>query len=64
MKLCVCVLNHVWLSVTLWAVGLQAPLSMEFSRQECWSGLLFPTPGEVPSHMATRLQIKLENVPR
>ena len=64
MKLCVCVLNHVWLSVTLGAVGLLAPLSMEFSRQEWWSGLLFPTPGEVPSYMATHLQIKPENVPR
>ena len=25
-----------------------APLSMEFSRQECWSGLLFPSPGDLP----------------
>ena len=27
-------------------VALQAPLSMGFPRQECWSGLLFPTPGD------------------
>ena len=27
----------------------QAPLSMEFSRQECWSGLPFPTPGDLPN---------------
>ena len=31
---------------TSWTVAHQAPLSMEFSRQEYWSGLLFPTPGE------------------
>ena len=29
-------------------VAHQAPLSMEFSRQECWSGLLFPFPGDLP----------------
>ena len=35
-------------SVTPWTVGRQAPLSMEFSRQEDWSGLPFPTPGDLP----------------
>jgi len=35
-------------SVTSWAVAHQAPLSMEFSRQENWSGLTFPSPGYVP----------------
>ena len=30
------------------AVALQAPLSMEFSRQEYWSGLSFPPPGDLP----------------
>ena len=42
------VLSHftpVWLSVTLWTVTHQAPLSMEFSRQEYWSELPFPPPG-------------------
>ena len=29
-------------------VADQAPLSMEFSRQECWSRLPFPTPGDLP----------------
>ena len=29
-----------------WTVGCQAPLSMEFSRQEYWRGLTFPSPGE------------------
>ena len=32
----------------LWTVANQAPLSMEFSRQECWSGLPFPPPGDLP----------------
>ena len=31
-----------------WTVAGQAPLSMEFSRQEYWSGLLFPSPGHLP----------------
>ena len=33
--------------MTLWAVAHQAPLSMEFSRQEYWSGLPFPFPGDL-----------------
>ena len=33
--------------MTLWAVGHQAPLSMGFSRQEYWSGLPFPSPGDL-----------------
>ena len=40
--------NHVQFFVTLWTVALQAPLSMEFSRQEYWSGLLCPPPGDLP----------------
>ena len=35
--------------VTLWAVEAQAPLSMEFSRQEYWSGLPCPSPGDLPN---------------
>ena len=35
-------------SVTPWTVALQAPLSMGFSRQESWSGLLCPPPGDLP----------------
>ena len=31
-----------------WTVGCQAPLSMGFSRQEYWSGLPFPSPGDLP----------------
>ena len=42
---CLCVL--VVQSVTLWTVALQALLSMEFSRQEYWSGLPFPSLGDL-----------------
>ena len=37
------------LSATPWTVTHQAPLSMEFSRQEYWSGLSFPSPGDLPN---------------
>ena len=40
--------NHVRLFVTLWTVACQAALSMGFSRQEYWSRLPFPTPGDLP----------------
>ena len=33
---------------TPWTIALQAPLSMGFSRQEYWSGLPFPSPGDLP----------------
>ena len=39
-------LSRVWLFATPWAVAHQVPLSMGFSRQEYWSGLLFFSPGE------------------
>ena len=35
--------------MTLWPVDHQAPLSMEFSRQEDYSGLPFSTPGDLPN---------------
>ena len=44
---CVCVISHVQLFGTPWTVAHQAPLSMEFSSQEYWSGLLFPPPGDL-----------------
>ena len=34
--------------MTSWIVAHQAPLSIGFSRQECWSGLLFPASGDLP----------------
>ena len=39
----------VQLFVTPWTIALQDPLSMEFSRQEYWSGLPFPSPGDLPN---------------
>ena len=42
-------LSHVWLFVTPWTVAHQAPLSMWFSRQEYWSVLSFPSPGDLPN---------------
>ena len=41
--------NHVQLFVTLWTVALQAPLSMRILHQEYWSGLPFPSPGDLPN---------------
>ena len=41
-------LNHVRLFATPWTVACQAPLFMGFSRQEYWTGLLFPSPGDLP----------------
>ena len=48
---CYCVLSHLVVSesATLWTVAFQAPLSMRFSRQEYWSGLPFPSPGDLPN---------------
>ena len=44
-----CHISHVWLSVAPWTVAHQAPLSMEFPRQEYWSGLPCPPPGDLPN---------------
>ena len=41
--------SHVPLFVTLRTIALQAPLSMGFSRQEYWRGLLCPPPGDLPN---------------
>ena len=35
-------------SATPWTIAHQAPLSMKFSRQDYWSGLPFPSPGDLP----------------
>ena len=41
-------LSHVQLFVTPWTEAQQASLCMGFPRQECWSGLPFPFPGDLP----------------
>ena len=54
MCVCVCVCACVWIAqlcptlVTPRTGACQAPLSMEFSKQEYWSGLPFPSPGDLP----------------
>ena len=40
--------------VTPWAIAHQAPLSLGFSRQEYWSGLPFPSPGDLPDSRVER----------
>ena len=44
-----CMLSPVRLFATPWTVASQAPLFMEFSRPEYWSGLPFPHPGYLPN---------------
>ena len=62
-------LSRVRLFATPWTAAHQAPRSMEFSRQEYWSGLPFPSPGDLPDprisfspdlalHDATRTLLK------
>ena len=41
-------LSRVQLFATPWTVAYQAPPSIGFSRQECWSRLPFPSPGDLP----------------
>ena len=41
--------HHVQLFATTWTAARQAPLSKEFSRQEYWSVLLCPLPGDLPN---------------
>ena len=45
---CVCMISHIWLFTTPWTVAHQAPLSVEFSREEYWSKLPFPSAGDLP----------------
>ena len=48
MEKCVCVLSHVRLFAIPWTVARQAPLSIGSPGQEYWSGLPFPSPGDLP----------------
>ena len=48
--LCTCqLLSRVQLFATPWTIARQAPLSMGFSRQDNWSELTFPFPGDIPN---------------
>ena len=42
-------LSRVWLIAIPWTAAHQAPLSVGFSRQECWSRLPCPPPGDLPN---------------
>ena len=56
-----CVLSHfssVQPFVTSWTVVLQAPLSMGFPRQEYWSGLPCPPPGDLPDSEIAPMSLK------
>ena len=44
-----CSLSRVQFFATPWTIACQAPLPMEFSWQEYWSGVPFPTPGDLPN---------------
>ena len=46
---CARLLGRVLIFAIPWTVPRQAPLSMGFSRQECWSGLPFPPPSDLPN---------------
>ena len=66
---CVCALSHVRLCTTLWTVACQVSLSMEFSRQEYWSGLPFLTPRDFPltlglnPHLLCLLHWQVDSLP-
>ena len=46
---CVCGLSCAWLFAIPWTVACQVPLSIEFSRQEYWSGFPFPITRDLPN---------------
>ena len=52
-------LSHISVFETPWTVAHQAPLSMEFSRQEYWSGLPFPSPGDLSDPQIQPLSLAL-----
>jgi len=65
-SVCACVLSpfcRVQLFVTPWTVACQAPLSMEFSRQEYWSGLPCPHPGDLSDPGIKPMSLALAGVP-
>ena len=41
-------LSRIWLSATSWTIAYHTPPSMGCSRQEYWSGLPYPSPGDLP----------------
>ena len=67
-SVCVCPLScfrHAQLFETIWTIARQAPLSMGFSRHECWSGLLSPPPENLPNPVMepTSLALLMDSLP-
>ena len=67
-SVCVCPLScfrHAQLFETIWTIARQAPLSMGFSRHECWSGLLSPPPENLPNPVMepTSLALLMDSFP-
>ena len=67
-SVCVCPLScfrHAQLFETIWTIARQAPLSMGFSRQEGWSGLLSPPPETLPNPVMepTSLALLMDSLP-
>ena len=58
-----CHFSHEQLFEILWTVAYQAPLSMGFSRQEYWSGLPFPLPGDLPNPGTEHTSLRMHNSP-
>ena len=55
-----CMLNHfsyVLFFAILWTIACQGPLSMGFSRQECWSGLPRPPPADLPNPVSEPMSL-------
>ena len=71
LRLCVCVcvcvcvqsLSHIWSFVNLRTVAHQVLLSMGFSRQEYWSGLQFPSPGDLLDPGIERCLLQVDSLP-
>lgn len=57
--MCASLASHVWLFGNLWIVACQTHLSMEFCRQESWSGLPFPPPRDLPTQGLNRSLLHL-----
>ena len=58
-----CMLNHKQLFVTLWIIGLQAPLSMGCCRQEYWSVLTLPSPRDIPNSQPGSPALQADSLP-
>ena len=56
---CACAQSVMSDSVTPWTVARPAPLCMEFSKQGYWSGLPFPSPGDLPDQGQTCILLHL-----